>query len=190
MSRQAEALCALGDIRLLHGDYAGAADLFARAVDRAPASAEALGRLGNALSYTDSAADAEAVLTRALNADPAAARALATRGQVRAEMGEYGTALADLDRSLAVGLSRTRRMRGLPVPWHWRRWAEPARRSRNWRSRCPSNPAGVAPTCGPAGWRRYSAARPKRAPSSNVQYAPGLSFRRARAGSRGVRWPP
>jgi tetratricopeptide (TPR) repeat protein len=48
--------------------------------------------------------NAEATFTQALRWDAAAARAFGGRGQVRAEMREYATALADLDPALAFGL--------------------------------------------------------------------------------------
>jgi tetratricopeptide (TPR) repeat protein len=94
-------LSALGDIRFSLGDYTTAAEFHREAVERLPTDIEALIGLGYAQWYGGLVADSEATFTRALRGSGKAARAFGGRGQVRAEMRQYGDALADLDDALA-----------------------------------------------------------------------------------------
>ena len=94
-------LSALGDIRFSLGDYTTAAEFQREAVERLPTDIDALIGLGYAQWYGGLTADSEATFTQALRGGAKAARAFGGRGQVRAEMREYGDALADLDDALA-----------------------------------------------------------------------------------------
>ncbi|MFD0684434.1 tetratricopeptide repeat protein [Actinomadura fibrosa] len=100
----ASALAALADLSMAEGRLGSATDLWRQAVARAPGDVEALTGLGYAQWLSGSPADAEATLEQALTRNRSAARALAGRGQVRAELGSYDAALADLDRALELGL--------------------------------------------------------------------------------------
>lgn len=100
----ARTLSALADVCLSAGDYSAAEDFQQQALRWYPADVEALIGLGYAQWYLGSPADAEVSFTQALSWNPREARALAGRGQVRAQMQEYETALADLDTALEHGL--------------------------------------------------------------------------------------
>lgn len=104
-NRTAQALSALGEIRVRMGDYRTAAQFQQLAIDYLPTDVEALIGLGYAQWYEGFPADADATFTQALAWKPDSARALVGRGQVRAEMQEYKVALSDLSRALTAGLS-------------------------------------------------------------------------------------
>ena len=98
----ARMLSAVADLRFQSGDYASAADLNRQAAERMPGSVQALTGLGYALWLAGSPADADATFTQALHWDPYAVPALAGRGQVRADLGRFAPALADLDLALSL----------------------------------------------------------------------------------------
>ena len=101
----ASTLSALGEVRAMEGDFQRAEEFQRLAVDTLPTDIAALIGLGYAQWYGDSPANAEATFTQALAWDAAAPLAISGRGQVRAELREYGAALADLDRALSSGLA-------------------------------------------------------------------------------------
>jgi tetratricopeptide (TPR) repeat protein len=98
----AQMLSALADLRFQSGDYASAADLNRQAAERMPGSVSALVGLGYALWLAGSPTDADATFTQALHWDPYSMSALAGRGQVRADLGRFALALADLDLALSL----------------------------------------------------------------------------------------
>jgi tetratricopeptide (TPR) repeat protein len=101
----ARVLTALAELRSIAGDYAEAADLNRRAVERAPGDVTALTGLAYAQWQSGSPADAEATFDQVLRWDSDIATALVGRGQVRADLGRYENALDDLDRALQFPLS-------------------------------------------------------------------------------------
>ncbi len=101
----ASTLSALGEVRAMEGDFQRAEEFQRLAVDTLPTDIAALIGLGYAQWYGGSPANAEATFTQALAWDAAAPLAISGRGQVRAELREYGAALADLDRALSSGLA-------------------------------------------------------------------------------------
>jgi tetratricopeptide (TPR) repeat protein len=96
----ARTLISLAEIRYLMGDYTGAIDLNTQAAERLPGDNAALTDLAYAEWRAGSAADAEVTFSQVLHWDSDIAPALAGRGQVRAELGNYASALDDLDRAL------------------------------------------------------------------------------------------
>lgn len=100
----ARTLASLAELRYLMGDYARAVDLNAQAAQRLPGDTVALTGLGYAEWRAGSPSDAEITFSQALYWDGDAASALAGRGQVRADLGNYSTALKDLDRALSFPL--------------------------------------------------------------------------------------
>jgi tetratricopeptide (TPR) repeat protein len=103
----ARMLSVLGEIRAVEGDYRRAEQFQQLAVDYVPTDVQALTGLGYAQWYGGSPANAEATFTQALDWDAGAVLAICGRGQVRAELREYGSALADLDEALSADLAPT-----------------------------------------------------------------------------------
>ena len=99
-------LASLAHLRFLAGDYIGAADLDRQAVERLPGDTEALTGLAYAEWQAGSPADAEVTFSQVLRWASDTVTALAGRGQVRADLGNYGEALDDLDRALRFPMDR------------------------------------------------------------------------------------
>jgi tetratricopeptide (TPR) repeat protein len=102
----ARTLTFLAEIRYLKGDYTGAIDLNGQAAERLPGDTAALTGLAYAEWRAGSAADAEVTFSRVLHWDSDNVPALSGRGQVRADLGNYASALDDLDRALTFPLDR------------------------------------------------------------------------------------
>jgi tetratricopeptide (TPR) repeat protein len=99
-------LTALAEICLSMDRPDEAVELGRQAVDRMPVDVAARTLLAYALWRAGSAADAEAAYNDALDLDPDAARALYGRGRVRIALRDYEGALSDLERALALRLTR------------------------------------------------------------------------------------
>lgn len=102
----ARTLTSLAEIRYLMGDYTGAIDLNGQAAERLPGDTAALTGLAYAEWRAGSAADAEVTFSRVLHWDSDNVPALSGRGQVRADLGNYASALDDLDQALKFPLDR------------------------------------------------------------------------------------
>ncbi|MCW2929787.1 MAG: Tetratricopeptide repeat protein [Actinomycetia bacterium] len=100
------ALAGLAELRFVAGDYIGAADLNRQAVERLPGDTEALTGLAYAEWQAGSPADAEVTFSQVLRWASDTVTALAGRGQVRADLGDYGAAVDDLDRALRFPMDR------------------------------------------------------------------------------------
>ena len=101
----AHVLSELASLRLRAGDFGGATEYARQALGRAPGDVRSLTVLGYAQWLGGSPADGESSFEQALRVSRNAVPALAGRGQIRADLGEYRAALADLDRALALGVS-------------------------------------------------------------------------------------
>lgn len=101
--RSARPLFLLGVIAEAHGNFGGAADLFAEAVRLDPALAHAHARLGRCLIALNRQDEARAAADRAAALDPQDALTLDTIGVVYSRAGRHDRALPLFER--AVGLS-------------------------------------------------------------------------------------
>ncbi|TYB67306.1 tetratricopeptide repeat protein [Nonomuraea sp. PA05] len=107
LARNQVLLTALAEVSLSMSDAGEAVELGRQAVARMPGDVSARTLLAYALWQAGSPADAEAAYNDALDLDRNAARALYGRGRVRIALRDFRGALADLDRALALGLSRS-----------------------------------------------------------------------------------